>query len=71
MKPEATQDPVTAKCEKIEYIYITEPGGRIDRLDHGIAYGFCVESIRAGKSIKELIRERVSPKLEDIRIKYW
>lgn len=71
MKPEATQDPVTTHCHRIEYIDIVEPGGKVDRLEHGISYGFCVESERLGISLKDLIRKRVAPKLEDIRIKYW
>lgn len=71
MNPEAAQDPVTVHCQRIEYIYITEEGGKTERLDHAISFGFCVESERVGMSLKELIRKRVAPKLEDIRIKYW
>ncbi len=71
MKMDTGQDTVTSHCHRVEYIYIIEPGGRVERLDHGISYGICVESERLGIPVKDLIRERMAPKLEDIRIKYW
>lgn len=65
------QDTVTSHCERVEYIYIVEQGGRVERLDHGTSYGMCVEAERLGVSLKDLIKERMAPNLVDIRIKYW
>ena len=37
----------------------------------GISYGFCVEAVRTGISLKELLKERVEPNLHDIKVKRW
>ncbi len=71
MKLKTGEDTVTSHCERIEYIYIIEAGGRTERLDHGISYGMCVESERLGVQLKDLIKERMAPNLVDIKIKYW
>ncbi len=60
-----------AFCDRIQEIIIITTDGRHEHLDRGISYGFCVEAVRTGVSLKELLKERVEPSLQDIKVKRW
>ncbi len=60
-----------AYCDRIQEIIIITADGRQEHLDRGISYGFCVEAVRTGVSLKQLLKERVEPSLQDIKIKRW
>lgn len=60
-----------AYCDRIQEIIIITAEGRQEHLDRGISYGFCVEAVRNGISLKELLKERVEPSLQDIKVKRW
>lgn len=71
MKLQPFTDTIKSHCERVDFIYIIEKGGKTEKLEHGISYGICVEAERLGVPLKELIKERMAPNLEDIKIKYW
>ena len=60
-----------AYCDRIQEIIIITADGRQEHLDRGISYGFCVEAVRTGISLKQLLKERVEPNLHDIKVKRW
>ena len=58
-------------CDRIQEIIITTAEGRKERIERGIAYGLCVEAIRSGVLLKDLIKNRIEPEIVDIKIKRW
>ena len=45
--------------------------GRKERIERGIAYGLCVEAIRTGVLLKDLVKNRIEPETVDIEITRW
>ena len=60
-----------AYCDRIQEIVVVRKGGLFDHIDRGTSYSLCVEAVRAGKKIIDLIRERIDPDVESIKIKKW
>lgn len=58
-------------CDRIQEIVIITSEGRREKIERGIAYGLCVEAIRSGVLLKELIKNRIEPETVDIEIKRW
>ncbi len=58
-------------CDRIQEIVITTSEGRKEKIERGIAYGLCIESIRTGVLLKDLIKRRIEPETVDIAIKRW
>lgn len=58
-------------CDRIQEIIITTSEGRKERIERGIAYSLCVESVRTGLLLKDLIKSRIEPETVDIAIKRW
>lgn len=58
-------------CDRIQEIIITTSEGRKERIERGIAYGLCVEAIRSGVLLKDLVKNRIEPETVGIEIKRW
>jgi hypothetical protein len=58
-------------CDRIQEIIVTTAEGRKERIERGIAYGLCVEAIRSGVLLKDLVKERIEPEAVDIEIRRW
>lgn len=69
-KVEAGSDGI-AFCDRIQEIVVFKKGGAEDHIDRGTSYGLCVEAVRSGKKILDLVRERIDPDAEGIKIKRW
>lgn len=60
-----------AYCDCIQAIIVIRKDGVEERIDQGISYGLCIEAVRSGKKIIDLVRERINPNAQGVRIKKW